>query len=404
MQYRGTFIFLILTLALSPLAAAKELANISIRESDALIGKIFKKKVVYDEKLAKLGVKLARASHTERNFRYNFKVIESNKINAISLGNGSIYVHRGLLNHYKDNNQQLAFVLAHEIAHTMLRHYDSKRYLKKAGKEFKGIMSELKEKKNDQKTDEAVKSAKRIIQMLKNGFERQQEYDADRWAMFYLTRIGYSAMVGVRALQKLKEASNFSPDKELLSNHPTGSNRITHAFRVMAEISQAIANYEHGEIYLADGKFESAAEAFDEFLRTFPDSPEGYANLGLAYTLLATSSVDKSDFFLDASIAKLEADYFLRGSGSINEQYYHQALEAFNQALSLKPDFAIALSSLGALEVRAQNYEAAKPVLEKALSLDKDNTEYHNNLGVYLAKVGQDDSALDHFRKAIELV
>lgn len=384
-------------------AAEKELNKMTAKESDAFIEKLAKKKVVYNEKLAKLGKRLARASHTERNFRYNFKVLESSKVNAVSLGNGSIYVNRGLLDHYKNNDQGLAFVIAHEIAHTMLRHYDSNRNLGKSGKELKKSVNGLKKEENRKKTKDKNKGLNITLKMLKKGFKRQQEYDADRWAMFYLTRIGYSAMVGVRALQKLKEAGNYTPDREVFSNHPTNSNRITHAFEVMVEISDAIANFEYGEIYLGRGEFESAADAFGSFLTIFSDSPEGYANLGFAYAGLASMNLDKSDYFLGPTIAKLDVDFILRGSGTLNEKYYQQAVEAFTQSLSLRPGFTNAISGLGIMDIRAKKYEKAAVRLKKVVSLDRNSAEYHNNLGVYFIKTNKAGDAISAFEKALGL-
>lgn len=403
MWYRSILILMVLMVACAVPAAAKELNKMTVKESDAFIEKLAKTKVVYDENLAKLGARLAQASHTERNYHYNFKVLESKKVNAVSLGNGSIYVNRGLLDHYENNDQGLAFVIAHEIAHTMLRHYDSNHNLGKAGKEFKKSVSGLKKEENRKKTKDKNKGLNLTLKMLKKGFKRQQEYDADRWAMFYLTRIGYSAMAGVRALQKLKEAGNYTPDREIFSNHPTNSNRITHAFEVMVEISDAIANFEYGEMYLDRGKFESAADAFGKFLTVFPDSPEGYSNLGFSYAGLASMNLDKSDYLLGSTIAKLDVDYILRGSGSLNEGYYHQAVDAFIQALSLRPDFTNALSGLGIMDLLAKNYEKARGRLKQAISLDGENAEYQNNLGVYFIKTNKPEDAIRAFEKALGL-
>ncbi|MEQ1822001.1 MAG: M48 family metalloprotease [Fimbriimonadaceae bacterium] len=56
-------------------------------------------------------------------FKYTFKVIEGEDINAFSLPGGFIYVYEGLLK-FADTDDELAGVLAHEIAHASLRHVD----------------------------------------------------------------------------------------------------------------------------------------------------------------------------------------------------------------------------------------------------------------------------------------
>jgi predicted Zn-dependent protease len=54
-------------------------------------------------------------------FTYRFKVVEKDEVNAFSLPGGYIYVYDGLLK-YVESDDELAGVLAHEIAHASFRH------------------------------------------------------------------------------------------------------------------------------------------------------------------------------------------------------------------------------------------------------------------------------------------
>lgn len=54
-------------------------------------------------------------------FEYTFKVIEDKDINAFSLPGGFIYFHDGLVK-YAESDDEIAGVMAHEIAHASLRH------------------------------------------------------------------------------------------------------------------------------------------------------------------------------------------------------------------------------------------------------------------------------------------
>lgn len=54
-------------------------------------------------------------------FQYTFKVVESDDVNAFSLPGGTIYVFTGLLK-FCESDDELAGVLAHEIAHAEQRH------------------------------------------------------------------------------------------------------------------------------------------------------------------------------------------------------------------------------------------------------------------------------------------
>lgn len=53
-------------------------------------------------------------------FPYTFKVVFEKSINAFALPGGPIYVHTGLME--AANEDELAGVMGHEIAHVVMRH------------------------------------------------------------------------------------------------------------------------------------------------------------------------------------------------------------------------------------------------------------------------------------------
>ena len=61
------------------------------------------------------------AQHGNRQFNYNFYVVNANEINAFAVPGGHVYVNRGLVERTR-NMSELAGVLAHEIAHVEHRH------------------------------------------------------------------------------------------------------------------------------------------------------------------------------------------------------------------------------------------------------------------------------------------
>lgn len=64
-------------------------------------------------------------------FDYTFKVVKGEDVNAFSLPGGYIYVNEGLVN-YVESDDELAGILAHEIAHASMRHVATLR--REAGK------------------------------------------------------------------------------------------------------------------------------------------------------------------------------------------------------------------------------------------------------------------------------
>ncbi len=67
-----------------------------------------------------LGSQLAAHAPGER-YNYQFKIIDDETTNAFALPGGYIYVSRGAIE-AAENEPQLAGLLAHEIAHVVLRH------------------------------------------------------------------------------------------------------------------------------------------------------------------------------------------------------------------------------------------------------------------------------------------
>lgn len=85
---------------------------------------ILKDKIVNDY-FTKLGNKLVKAIPPEKRiaeFEWKFVIINVNQDNAFSLGGGYTYIFRDMLQDKCKNEGQLAGVVAHEIAHSLLRH------------------------------------------------------------------------------------------------------------------------------------------------------------------------------------------------------------------------------------------------------------------------------------------
>src|SRR5262249_10626744 len=91
-------------------------------------------------------------------------------------------------------------------------------------------------------------------------------------------------------------------------------------------------------------------------------------------------------------------------SGDDQQKLMQQGLDAYGKAIEIKPDdpgyhnnFALALAT-------AKKFPEAQAELTKAATLDPPNAgRYYYNLGALLVNSGQNDSAGDAFKKAIEI-
>jgi predicted Zn-dependent protease len=95
------------------MAIGKDIANRINAGNKLITGEIQKR-------VERLGQRLTQFS-TRKGISYTFHVLDADMINAYAISGGNIWVTRGMID-FVDNDDQLAGVLGHEIAHVDLRH------------------------------------------------------------------------------------------------------------------------------------------------------------------------------------------------------------------------------------------------------------------------------------------
>ena len=79
-----------------------------------------------------------------------------------------------------------------------------------------------------------------------------------------------------------------------------------------------------------------------------------------------------------------------------------ERIEALDKAVALDPDFAQAHNDLGILHMEGGRFIEAERVLRAAVAVNPQFAEAHNNLGVLYAKLGRNSEAERLFRRAAE--
>jgi hypothetical protein len=95
--------------------------------------------------------------------------------------------------------------------------------------------------------------------------------------------------------------------------------------------------------------------------------------------------------------------YFTQGIELAHKGDSLQALDFFQQAISLKPDYAEAYNGIGALLINMNNLNTAEFYLQRALELKSDYPEAFFNLGTLLARTSFLQEAEICLREAISL-
>jgi Zn-dependent protease with chaperone function len=142
-------------------------------------------------------------------------IMDDPQINAASAGGGEFYVTRGLLE--KANDQHLAGVIAHELAHDDLRHVAKTQAL---GTGISIGMVLL-----DQIIPGSGAVASIPGRLLMNRYTQSEEYAADRHGMEILQKAGMPPTIMADTLTWLMQTEGGSSGG-FFSTHPATSDRI----------------------------------------------------------------------------------------------------------------------------------------------------------------------------------
>lgn len=96
---------------------------------------------------------------------------------------------------------------------------------------------------------------------------------------------------------------------------------------------------------------------------------------------------------------------FLYGKGVVlsNSGRYEEALQAYDKAIELKPDFSSAWLNKGNALGKLGRYEKALQTYDKVIELSPDDSNAWYNKGAVLSNLGRYEEALQAYDKVIEL-
>ncbi|GBC93774.1 Beta-barrel assembly-enhancing protease [bacterium HR15] len=174
----------------------------------------------HQQRVQLIGQRLLTVAKVEP-YEYTFKVLDSEEVNAFALPGGPVYVMRGLLEMVGNDDDELACVIGHELAHINRRHA-AKQVTRGT---WASVLIALGTKG---KVRDIAEISAALLQLK---YSRNQEYEADRLGLEYAYQSGYDPNGMIRFFQKLL-AKQKEGDKGILANlrtHPLTENRIWRA-------------------------------------------------------------------------------------------------------------------------------------------------------------------------------
>ena len=159
-------------------------------------------------------------------FEWRVNVIESPQVNAFCLPGGKMAVFTGILRVAEDDDQ-LATVISHEIAHALAHHSNERVTREESGQ---------------------------VNVILEKAFDRQQESEADHIGLFLMPFAGYDPHEAVRFWQRMGQLSRGGRMPEFLSDHPSSERRMRDMEQWVPKALAAKKAFDEGHIKPAPGR------------------------------------------------------------------------------------------------------------------------------------------------------
>ncbi len=185
-----------------------------------------------------IGKTLVLASEKQQDHgNYHFLLLEAGEINAFAAPRGFIFISKGMLG-LCENEDDLAAVLAHEIAHVTHSHALQSIETSRLTSALTTLATEGAKQSGQYYVTQLVSSFEGSIDdmtqtLVNDGYGRGLESEADETAVEILQKAGYDANGLLRVLQRMK-AKTAGNKQGFASTHPDMDDRI-------AEISDLIA-------------------------------------------------------------------------------------------------------------------------------------------------------------------
>jgi predicted Zn-dependent protease len=365
-------------------------------------------------------------------FAYRFYIIKDDAYNAFASPAGHIFINSGLLE-AMENEEELAGIIAHEIAHVVCRHISQKieRSKKIEVATLAGVVAGI-----FLGAGGAATAANAVTigsfaagQSIALAYSREDETQADQIGLDCLAHAGYNYQGLLSVLTKIRSKQWFGPEQipTYLKTHPAIEERMA-LIDTRLEKNEKKAdkvdsyNFEraHTRLVAVHGDTRNALKRFESDVINHPANPLAHYGYGLA--LAKTGKRKDAAAQLKTALKKRAFDpYILKDLGLIYflDGRYQEALLVLEGATSITTDDPESFFYLGRTQLELGRIKDASVTFENLVEKHFDYTQAlyslgetysklgrqgdaHYYLGIYYKKKANLKSADFHLKKALE--
>ncbi|MDY6789785.1 MAG: M48 family metalloprotease [Thermodesulfobacteriota bacterium] len=366
-------------------------------------------------------------------FTYRFYVIKDDVFNAFATPAGHIFIYSGLMA-AMENEEELAGILGHEIAHVLCRHISQKidRSKKISIATLAGIAAGifLGAEGAGEVGSAVIVGSMAAGQSMALAYSREDERQADQIGLNHLTKAGYSGYGLLTMLAKIRSKQWFGTEQipPYLTTHPAPEERLAYIDTWLEKNGKKqFSKTDSAEFKKINTRlvalYSDEALALRKYKNAVSKNPQNsMANYGYGLVLARMGNRKDAAAYIKKALEKeafnptflvaLGRIYFLDGQ-------YQKALTMLESAVSIAPDdpeglfyigrsqmelgrFKDAESTLRMLTKKHPGYKPGFYFLGNTYGKQHKLADAHYTLGIYYTKKRENKNAVIQFEKALE--
>lgn len=386
--------------------------------------------VLADTYINALGAHLQHAE-PDKQFSFEFFIINEEAINAFALPGGFIGINTGLIL-TTDSEDELASVMSHEMSHVTQRHIARLYVYRKQmtiGTMAGALAAIIIATQNPQAGSGALMATIAGQAQSSLSFSRNHEQEADRVGIQLMSNAGFDPLAMPKFFEKLYQSARFSGQyvPEYLQTHPLTQSRIADAKNRAQQLTKNASPYRQNDYWfvkarLKNEQFAMPKDSLAFFEQPLKDTAPEIAKLahqyGLALSFLANNQSERALTILQSlSQRDPESPYLIisMADAHLAQGQIGTAIKLLQQAVKAHPAELSLVATLAEFQLQVDQPKKAIQLLdqyhlhygENAFTLRLISRAYgqagrptsmHFYQAKYLETLGEYHSALDQLK------